>query len=194
MAILIRDDAGGQPTVAPTQPPVAQVPVQPPVIAPVQPPTLASSSPSGSGDEGARGLPQQGVGAIGPIVEPHPQEPPPVASPTPTAPPVTVDVPPDHRGLPQPGDQPGDVGPIVKPHGEPSPSEPGTTTTTTGGGGGGTSTGGDSTRSLASAFAPDHRDQAAKTWLHFQQFFSTMLPHTAQQVTAARRTLPKVVR
>lgn len=208
MAILVRDDGGGAPTPAPTQPPPPAPPVQPPVIAPVQPVAPAFASPSGSGDEGARGLPQQGVGPVGPIVEPHPQAPPPVPAPPPVAPVAPTEPAPaspsgaseeEARGMPQQGS--GRIGPIVEPHGPPSPPETPpvqhrtAAPPTSGGGGGGEPTGtGEPTRTLESAFAPDNRDQAAIAWLRLQQFFSTLIPHDAHELKKASAMLPKVVR
>lgn len=203
------------PAPAPAEAPPAMIPVGGVVVRPSLPPIVwdvpapAPAPPPMPGiEEAPRGLPQPFWGPTGPIVAPHPQLPP--APRPPTIPPAApapgtgrVDVSPDHRGLPQAGDAPGDVGPIVKPHGEPSPSP-------TGGGGG---TGGDGagggktkppkepqgTRTLASADSEsagppgDHRADAALSWQRFQMFFGARIPHEVNKMAELRKSLPKVI-
>lgn len=80
------------PPATPVEPPQLPPAPPPPAMPTVQPATTTiDSSPSGSGDEGARGLPQANVGPIGPIVEPHPQEPPTNGGTQPTETPTETD-------------------------------------------------------------------------------------------------------
>lgn len=182
---------------APLPPVVAAAPL-PPAVAPAPPPPTLG--PSGSSDFGARGLPQEGVGPVGPIVspviipEPVPPSAPVAPEPVPTAssPSGAGDIG-GARGMPQVNIGP--VGTIVEPHGAPSPGAGGGTTATTSGG----DTGGGSTRTIESAFVSgkvdpnDHRAASATAWLRFQEFFGSELPHFAGQVTNLRLSLPKVV-
>lgn len=109
-----------------------------------------------------------------------------------------VDAPPDHRGLPQPGDIPENIGPIVAPHPpgqrDSGSGDGGTTTVGTTDSGGTDTGGGDRTLASATTGDPnDHRQSAAAAWLHFGQFFGGELPHFAGQTRNLRLSLPKVV-
>lgn len=127
--IEVSSDGGALALTPPAPPPQ---PTAAPVVAPVAAPAVQASPAPAPVDvpPDHRGLPQPGdlPGSTGPIVAPHPQ-PPPTAPPTVTPPvtppgggtPPVVDVPPDHRGLPQPGDVKGDTGSIVEPHPQPKP-------------------------------------------------------------------------
>lgn len=173
MPILIKEEGDTQAQVLPPAPP-------PPPVAPTGGIVF---TPIVDTPHGVPGVSYAGVNMTPPPL------PPPLAP---------VDVPPDHRGLPQPGDVRADLGPIVAPHGAPSPSA-----TDSGGDGGGGGDGGAGSepgsgatgdRTLASAAdSNDHRVDAAHAWLHFQQFFAGGIPHASGQITKLRQSLPKVV-